>query len=142
MLYQGLILLLHYILDQLYVFEYSFELYNESKIFFYINNYFISGCIILLFGIIGNIILVCNVKDKKKYFKNYNFKLGSIIAYISMVTIIFVFFIPSCSIILSSLLIIQLVRNHYIITKKTIDENYLIISYNDDEIDKIRNEII
>ena len=135
--YQLLILLLYYILEQFYHFEFILD-----NSFFYINNYFISGCIWLFFGLIFNMILICQVKERGKYFKFYDNESISVVLCLSLVLGLSFYFIPIFSIVFASGLIIQLVKNHHDAIKEMISNSSEIVSFTDEEIEKLREEIV
>jgi len=135
--YQLLILILYYILEQFYHFEFILD--NN---FFYINNYFISGCIWIILGLIFNTVIIFQVKQRKQYFKYYNNENLSLALCLLLPVVLSFYFIPIFSMILASGFVIQLVKNYHYTIKKMISEGYMIVSFSDEEIQKLREEIV
>lgn len=144
-LHQLLILIIYYMLELFYTFEYKITT-GIPYYFLYINNYFVSSCICLLLGIITNIILLYNVKDKDRYYKSYDKQMLYCGLSFLFIIIVSFYFIPIISMLYSTCLIIQLITNHYNARynsqKKMIRDSRLIISFTDEEIEKLRHEIV
>ena len=119
---------------------YTFQFYVGDYIF-YINNLFVSSCIFLLVGLLFNLRLYCKVKNKQIYLKNYNENTGFLLCHI-LVFMSTIYLVPIFCMIFSFILVIHLIRNHYLTIKKTINNSINIVSLTDEEIVALREEIV